>query len=274
MGEPYTTIRIDRSGSIAEVVLCNPGRLNAMGPTFFHEVRRAFQELGRDREIRTVLLWAEGRLFSAGLDFAAVGEMLPEPGAVTGRAAENRWLHEVITDFQSCFTAVQQCRKPVIAAVHGRCIGGGMDLVTACDIRLCSADASFSVHETKMAMVADLGTLQRLTPIVGKGLTREMAFTGKPITAERALRSGLVNEVYPHKDALLLAARELAREIAANSPLAVQGAKTVLEFSDEHTVAEGLEFVAQWNACYFRSQDLEEALAAFREKREPIFRGV
>jgi enoyl-CoA hydratase len=277
MAEPFTTIRIDRRGHVAEVVLNTPDRLNAMSIKFFHEIKRAFEELDADHDVRAVVVWAEGRLFTAGLDLkeAATG-VLGAGGANGGgrsAAARNYSLYRTIKDLQDCFTAISQCRKPVIAAVHGKCIGGGVDLITACDVRVCSADASFSIYETKIAIVADVGTLQRITPIVGKGMAREMALTGRFIRADRALGCGLVNEVHADKDATLAGARAMAEEIAANSPMAVQGVKAVLGYSEEHTTAEGLEYVAQWNSSFVQSNDVTEAVTAFVEKRPPVFRG-
>jgi enoyl-CoA hydratase len=276
MTEAYTTIRIDRHGQVAEVVLNTPERLNAMSMQFFYEIKRAFHELDRDPEVRAVVVWAEGRLFTAGLDLKEAASGVLGGGAGNGGAsvaARNYSLYRTIKDLQDCFTAIVECRKPVIAAVHNKCIGGGLDLITACDVRLCSADASFSIYETKIAIVADVGTLQRITPIVGKGMAREMAFTGRFITAARALSCGLVNEVHADKDALLTAARALAGEIAANSPMAVQGVKAVLNYSEEHPTAEGLEYVAQWNSSFVQSNDVAEAVSAFLEKRPPNFRG-
>jgi len=277
MTKPYTTIRVDRRDHVAEVVLNTPERLNAMTTKFFHEVKYAFEELDADPTVRAVVVWAEGRMFTCGLDLkeAATGVLGGGGANGAGRsaAARNFTFYKTIKSFQDCFSALQECRKPVIAAVHNKCIGGGLDLVTACDIRLASADASFSIYETKIAIVADVGTLQRITPIVGKGMAREMAFTGRFIDAKRALGSGLVNDVFPDKDALLAAARAMAAEIAANSPIAVQGAKVVLNYSDEHSTDEGLEYVAQWNSSFIQSNDVTEALTAFMEKRSPEFKG-
>ena len=276
MGDVYTTIRIDRHGHVAEVVLNTPERLNAMSMTFFYEIKRAFQDLDLDPQVRAVVVWAEGRLFTAGLDLkeAATGVLGGETGSGgSSLAARNYSLYRTIKDLQACFTAIVECRKPVIAAVHNKCIGGGLDLITACDVRLCSADASFSIYETKIAIVADVGTLQRITPIVGKGMAREMAFTGRFIDAERARNCGLVNQVHADKEALLAAARGMAGEIAANSPMAVQGVKAVLNYSEEHPTVEGLEYVAQWNSSFVQSHDVSEAVTAFLEKRQPDFRG-
>ena len=174
---------------------------------------------------------------------------------------------------QDAITAVARCPKPVVAAVHGYCIGGGVDLIAACDIRLGSADAVFSVREAKMAIVADLGSLQRLPAIIGAGHVAELAFTGKDISAERAKEIGLVNDVAADADGVLKAARALAAEIAANSPIAVQGTKAVLAANEGRTVAEGLDYVATWNAGMLASDDLTEAVTAFMEKRAPKFTG-
>jgi len=163
---------------------------------------------------------------------------------------------------------------PVIAAVHGYCIGGGVDLITACDIRLASSNAIFSVREAKIAIVADLGTLQRLPRIIGAGHVAELALTGKDISAERAAQIGLVNHVCGDSASdVLAAAQELANEIAANSPLSVEGTKSVLAANDGKTVAEGLDYVARWNAMYIQSNDLREAMTAFLERRPPVFTG-
>ncbi len=272
MPTDYTVIRIDRDGPVAEVVLNNPDKLNAMAPVFFDEIKAAFQQLDGDEAVRAVVLWAEGRHFTAGLDLFAASQSL-FAGSDSSPLERNRATYRVIKDWQAAVGGPETCRKPVIAAVHGHCIGGGVDLTTACDIRLCTDDATFSIHETKIAIVADIGTLQRISAIVGKGIAREMAYTGKRFPADRALRSGLVNEVYPDKEALLDGARAMAREIAANSPLAVQGTKRVLQYSEEHSLEDGLEFVAQYNSAFLTSEDLTEAVQAFMEKREPVFKG-
>lgn len=270
----YTVIRLERNEHIAEVILNNPERLNAMGANFFTEIRQAFEEIDADDNIRTAILWAEGRMFTAGLDLKnSILGTLNNAQDKASLGFRNEQFYRGIRQIQDCFTAVERCRKPVIAAVHGHCIGGGVDLTTACDIRLCTADATFAIHETKVAIVADLGTLQRLTGIVGKGFAREMAFTGKRIPAARALQFGMVSDVYETKDALLNAARAMAAEIAANSPLVVQGVKQVLQFSEEHSIQEGLEYVAQWNAARIQTADLLEAMTAFQEKRTPTFTG-
>lgn len=170
-------------------------------------------------------------------------------------------------------TCVAACRKPVIAAIAGWCIGGGVDLATACDVRLCAADARFSVREVKLAMVADVGTLARLPAIVGQGHARLLALTGDDLDAARALRIGLVEDVYDTHAALFDAAGALGRRIGANAPLVVQGVKQVLNAASERAAAESLRTVALWNAAFLPSHDLREAMSAFVEKRAPRFEG-
>lgn len=212
------------------------------------------------------------KAFSYGLDLPAAFQQYGELFA-GGGAAQRSELLALIRRLQAQLTAVAESPVPVIAAIHGACIGGGLDLAAACDIRLASADAKISLREVKVAIVADLGSLQRLPPIIGQGHTRELAFTGKTIDAARAERIGLVNQVFATPEDLLAGAEALAREIAANPPLTVRGVKDVLTAGEGKTVAEGLEYVAAYNAAFLASEDLGEALAAFLEKREPSYKG-
>ena len=258
---------------IAEVVLKGPGKGNAMGPEVFRELPVVFGELDRDPEVRAVLVRGSGDHFSFGLDLksmmAQIGRFVMGPQM----AARRSDLLDLIRELQGSTDAVERCRKPVIAAIAGWCIGGGLDLAAVCDVRICSADARFSLREVKLAIVADLGSLQRLPQIIGEGNTRELAFTGKDIDAARALSMHLVNAVLPDRETLLDAARAMAREIAGNPPLTVQGIKQVMSFSTSRHTDDGLRFVAAWNAAFLQSLDLNEAIAAFTEKREPRFKG-
>lgn len=266
-------LRVERRESFAEVVLLGPGKGNAMGPAFWREVPRVFAELDRDESVRAIVVRGEGKQFTFGLDLPAMmNELGPK---ITGEAmAKGRTeLYELILELQEAFNAIERCKKPVIAAVHGWCIGGGIDMITACDVRVASRDARFSVREVRVAMVADLGTLQRLPRIVGEGHARELALTGRDFDAERALRIGLVNDLHDDAEACFEAARKIAREIAENPPLVVQGVKRVLNERDGRSIAEGLRHVAVWNAAFLPSKDLGEAFAAFFERRPPKFRG-
>jgi enoyl-CoA hydratase len=229
-------------------------------------------ELGADDDVRAVVVAAKGRHFTAGIDLGMFGNAVSGGDGGSAVSKRRRFLDEV-KRLQASITSVADCPKPVIAAVHGACIGGGIDLISACDIRLCSVDATFSVRETRMAMVADVGTLQRLPKVIDAGHVAELVYTGKDIDAERARTIGLVNHVYHDQEAAVRAARDMAAEIAANSPLAVQGSKAVLQRGDSLTVAQGLDVVALWNAAFIQSDDLSEAVTAFFEKRPPEFKG-
>ncbi|MFC4003463.1 crotonase/enoyl-CoA hydratase family protein [Prauserella oleivorans] len=264
---------VRRSGHVAEVTLLGPAKGNAMGPDFWRELPLIFRALDADPEVRAIVLTGSGEHFSYGLDLNA---MLPGwADFLAGDAQAGprmRFLAE-IRRMQDSVTAVARCRTPVIAAVSGWCIGGGVDLISAVDVRLASADATFSVREVKVAIVADIGSLQRLATIIGEGHLRELALTGRDIDAARAEKIGLVNDVYPDRDAVLTAARELAGEMAANPPLVVQGIKDVLSVNTEQQVEAGLRYVSAWNAAFLPSKDLGEAVQAFLEKRQPRFTG-
>ncbi len=282
-------LSIEREGHVATLWLDRAEARNAMGPAFWAQLPVAMAELSDDRSVRAVVVAARGPHFSVGLDLKAMAGMLTGDaddsdgtpaggnGSAGGRqpsmASRAVAARQGILRMQSSVTAVAQCPKPVVAAVHGYCIGGGVDVISACDVRVASADAVFSVRETRVAIVADLGSLQRLPRIIGKGHVAELAFTGKDISAARAKEIGLVNDVLPDAEAALAAARRLAAEIAANSPLAVQGTKAVLSACEDKPVAEGLDYVATWNAGFLSSDDLMEAMAAFMEKRPPEFKG-
>jgi len=273
MTEPLVSLKVDIADRVADVTLLGPGKGNAMGPDFWRELPLVFGELDADPNVHAVVLTGSGANFSYGLDLPA---MMPHWTPLLADRAfagpRTRFLDEV-RSLQAAVTAVAACRKPVIAAVSGWCIGGGVDVIAAADMRLASADAKFSVREVKVAIVADLGSLQRLAGIIGEGHLRELAYTGKNVDAVRAEKIGLVNDVYPDQAAMLAAARELAAEIAANPPLVVQGVKDVLDHQREGQVADGLRYVAAWNSAFLPSEDLREAAQAFLERRAPEFRG-
>jgi enoyl-CoA hydratase len=266
----YDVLEIERADHVATLWLANPERRNAMGPAFWEELPRAMDELASDETVRAIVIAARGAHFTVGLDLKAMAGGIIEGGA--GAGARKRLL-DFILKIQRSVTAVARCEKPVIAVAHGWCLGGGIDLLTACDVRVCAADVTFGIRETRMAMVADVGTLQRLPGIVGRGHVAELAFSGDDFGAERALAMGFVNAVHPDQASALAAARALAARIAANSPLAVTGTKRVLEYCADKSVEDGLTYVATWNAAFVASEDLQEAVAAFLEKRAPVFRG-
>ncbi len=266
----YEVFEIERDAHVATVWLANPAKRNAMGPAFWDELPRVMTELGDDESVRAIVIAARGAHFTVGLDLKAMSGGIIEGG--NGAGARKRLL-DFILKIQRTVTTVARCEKPVIAVAHGWCIGGGIDLLTACDIRIAAADVTFGIRETRMAMVADVGTLQRLPGIIGKGQVAELAFSGDDFGAERALALGFVNSVHPDQASALAAARALAARIAANSPLAVAGTKRVLEYCADKSIEDGLTYVATWNAAFVASEDLQEAMMAFFEKRPPVFRG-
>lgn len=271
--QQWKAFEVAVSDHVAEVTLTGPGRGNAMGPDFWRELPEIFAELERDEAVRAVVLTGSGPHFSYGLDLASMAGDLAPVLADNAKAKPRNDFHDTIRRLQSAITAVADCRKPVIAAISGWCIGGGVDLISAVDIRYASADAKFSVREVRVAMVADVGSLARLPLLIGDGNLRELALTGKDIDAEHAARIGLVNEVLPDRDAALTAARTTAAQIAANPPLVVQGVKSVLDHSRSAAVHDSLRYVAAWNAAFLPSTDLTEAVTAVFEKREPKFTG-
>ena len=254
---------------VAQVELVREAKLNAMDGAFFSELGKTFRRLGTEGQVRAILLSGRGKHFTAGLDLEyAAGQF--GPATDPGRAAEARLRH--VHWLQDSFTAVADCRVPVIAAIHGGCIGAGVDLASACDLRVCSADAFFQVAEVDVAITADLGTLQRLTYLIPEGVVRELTYTGRRMDAEEAARLSLVSRVLPDRDAAIAAGLELARTIAAKSPLAVAGAKLSLNYSRGRPVEEGLRQVALWNAATLGSADLSAALHARLSRTEPQFK--
>ena len=270
----WNSVTVDRVGAVAQVTLIGPGKHNAMGPDFWREMPLVFGTLDSDPSVRAVVVTGSGRNFSYGLDLAAMdGTFAPLMNGADNLAAPRAVLHDEIKQMQKALNAVADCRKPVIAAIAGRCIGGGVDLIAACDIRYASEDATFSIREVKVAIVADMGSLQRLPGIIGDGHLRELALTGRDIDAVRAERIGLVNDVLPDAEGVLAAAHAAAAEIAANPPLVVHGVKDVLDQERAARVAAGLRYVAAWNAAFLASEDLTEAMTAVFAGRQPEFRG-
>jgi enoyl-CoA hydratase len=277
MSEPFTHLAIERDDGVATLCLDRTDKLNALNRALWHSIPEAVAALDRDRDVRAIVLTGKGTVFCAGIDLVDHAPALADAGSLSGiegsAVAKRRQLYDDIRAYQRAASCFADTNKPVIAAVHGACLGAGIDLITACDIRLASADAVFSVRETRVAMVADIGSLQRLPRVIGDGHAREWIFTGADYDARRALEVQLLNAVLPDREALLARARELARMIAANSPLAVQGAKQVLGFATRREVDANLDYVALWNAAFLHSEDLGEAMQAFLEKRPPTFKG-
>lgn len=266
----YKHLQIERDGHVGTLWLNRPDKLNALSADMWQDIPAAVQALDSYEDVRVVVLAARGDSFTVGIDVAMLASLAPQGPS---QAASNMALYETIKGLQQTASVFAESPKPVIAAIHGYCLGAGLDLITACDLRIAARDATFSIRETKMALVADIGTLQRLPSIIGSGHVAELAYTGRDIDSKRALEIGLVNQVHPDRDSMYQAAQELAAEIAGNSPLVVQGIKKVLAANDGRTVTESLDYVAQWNSSFLLSNDLIEATNAFFEKRSPDFMG-
>ncbi|MFZ0240672.1 MAG: crotonase/enoyl-CoA hydratase family protein [Desulfobacterales bacterium] len=266
--QPPGPFSLEKTAGIAWLTLNRPEKHNAMDADFFEFLRQHFRQLDDDGDVKVVVIKAAGESFSAGTDLASAAKMVGG-----GAADERQKLHRKILDLQAAVSAVEQCCKPVIAAIHGYCIGGAVDLICACDIRIAESAALFSIREARMGIIADLGTLQRLPRIVGEGRARELAFSGRDFSATEACAMGLVSRVCEGRQSLHDAAETLARQIADNPPLTVMGVKDVFNYSRDHGVEAGLRYVAQKNAALLLSEDLAEAFSAFREKRKPQFKG-
>ncbi len=264
---------VEKKPPVAWVYLNRPEKKNAMGPAAWSEPLEIFAELDQDPEIRVIILAGKGSCFSAGIDLT---EMVPQLSELMDKnqSGATKWkLLPKIKLLQDGISAIEKCRKPVIAAIHGHCVGAGLDMATACDIRICSNDALFSLKEAAVGFVADVGVLQRLPLIVGQGHCRELAYTARSIDAARAEEIQLVNVVHPDLPTLFGKAEELAHEIAGNSPLAVQASKDVLNYCVGKSTEDGLKYVASISVNIIPSDDLMEAMRAFAEKRKPNFTG-
>ncbi len=273
-------ITIAFDGHVATVWLDRPEQRNAFAQNFWDDLPEIVDALSADPETRVIVVAANGPSFTVGIDLKAFGPMFvnggadpSDPNQAGSEVAHRLALYRSIKKLQRAFTSIAQCPKPVIAVVHGHCIGAGIDLITACDIRFAASDAIFSVRETKIAMVADVGTMQRLPRIINPGYLSEIVYTGRDFSAAEAANMGLVTRVLPNVEAAQAEAASLAREIAENSPLAVQGAKAVLAAEQGMSVRDALDHVALWNAAFIESNDVVEAVTAFAEKRRPRFTG-
>jgi enoyl-CoA hydratase len=227
--------KVDQQDHIARLTLNRPEKRNTMGFGFFEELAKHFAQFDSNPDVRVVVIKAEGKSFTAGTDLQEAASLV-----VGGAADEREWIRMKVAELQEGFNAIEQCRKPVIAAIHSHCIGGGVDLISACDIRLAAADAVFSIRETRLGIIADLGTLQRLPYIIGQGWFRELALTGRDFSAAEALQMGLITRICETREKLYQEAEKLAGQIAALPPLAVQGVKDVINYSRDHGVGAGL----------------------------------
>ncbi len=264
----YRWIEVTTEKHVATVALDRTDSLNALSLEFAKEIFAVFEELDRVDDVRVIILKSNARIFCTGLDLkdAMSRGVIGDPKQMLNFPTNDRAMFE-------CCHAIEECRKPVIAAVHGMCIGAGFDIVSACDLRLCTEDATFSLREARIGVVADMGVLQRLPYIIGQAFTRQMAYTGRFFTAREVERMGMVIEVFPDQEALMAGSLRLAAEIAESAPLAVQNTKEVLNYSRTATVRDGVTLAAHKNMVLFKTEDFQESVKAFEERRKPEFRG-
>lgn len=266
----YTAIDYAVADSVATITLNRPEKRNAMSRAFWSEIKAAFAAVEEDPAVRAVVVASTGPHFTAGIDLAMLAQLTEEASGLE-ESRKREWLRRTILDLQESFTVMERARVPVLAAVQGGCIGGGMDMITAADMRYCTADAFFQVKEIEVGMTADVGTLQRLPKVMPDGLSRELCYTGRRMAADEARACGFVNAVYPDHAAMLSEVVAIAGHIAAHSPLAVTGTKEMLNYGRDHSIADGLNHVATWNAGMIVSEDLRKAAAAMHGGEAPDY---
>ena len=267
----YKCFEVSIEESVAHLRLNRPEALNSMIPEFWSELPEIVRAIDDEGAARAIVLSSTGRHFTAGMDLAVFtsGGLDGEESAEVGRRRAN--LRRDVRRLQETFSCLDQARMPVLAAIQGGCIGGGVDLIAACDMRYCTQDAFFCIQEVNIGMTADVGTFPRLPHLIPQGMVRELAYTGRRLQAERAHEIGLVNAVYETQEEMLFAVLETAREIAARSPLAVWGSKEMINYARDHSIADGLDYIATWQTGMFQPADMLEAFAARRDKREPRY---
>lgn len=271
----YECFSVDIRDRVAHVAMTRPEKRNSMNPAFWRELPEIVADIDGNAKARAIVLSSTGPHFSSGMDLASFGGpnagTANEVAARTERIRHGASFYDSTAHLQRSFSCLEECRIPVLAAVQGGCIGGGVDLVSACDMRYASEDAFFTIFEINIGMTADVGTFPRLVKLIPEGIVRELAYTGRRMAAAEARDAGLVNRVFPHHDALLDGVFEVAREIARKPPLAVYGCKRMINYARDHSTADGLDYIAIWNASFLQGAEMQEAMLANRERRAGEF---
>jgi len=267
----YETLAVSLDHNIARIEFNRPDKANSMNLSLWKEIRKAMQWADETSEVRAVILSGRGKHFCSGIDLGLFGNLF-EITADDCEGRKREKLRSLILDFQDCLTSIEKCRKPVIAQIHGVCLGAGLDLVAACDMRYSTSDAVFCIKEIDIGMVADVGSLQRLPKLIPDGIVRELAYTGRDMLGEEAARVGLVNACFHTQEELTQAVYKTAQLIASKSPLSIRGSKEMLLYARDHSVADGLNHIATWNAAMLLSNDVFETGTAKAEKRSPVFK--
>jgi enoyl-CoA hydratase len=249
----FETLAVEINNHVATVELARPKKANAMSVAMWVELQQCFEWIDLESDIRVVILSGQGKNFCAGIDLGMFGN-LTDDGMEPARKAEQ--LRLTIKRLQANLTAIEQCRKPVLAAIHGASVGGAIDMITCCDMRYCTEDAYFSIKEIDIGMVADVGTLQRLPKLVGDGIVRELAYTGRTFFGAEAVSMGLANKVYADKEQMMAGVQAIAADIATKSPLSIRGTKEMMRYTRDHSVEDSLNYIATWNAGMLSAADL------------------
>ncbi len=267
----YSHFKVKVEDHIAQVSFNRPEKANALVLEAWEEMQAIFENIDQNPEIRVVVLTGEGKHFCAGIDLSLLMNIQRfNEDNCEGRKREK--LRQFILKLQNTITSIEKCRKPVLAAIHNGCIGGGVDIVTACDMRYSTKDAYFTIKEVDMGLVADIGTLQRLPKIIAPGMVAEMAYTGRKVSGVEAKEMGLVNNHFEDKETMLVEVFKIATVIAKKSPLVIRGTKEMIHYSRNHTIEESLNYMSVWNAAMLVSNDLMEAFQSNMEKREAKFK--
>ncbi|XP_064215003.1 delta(3,5)-Delta(2,4)-dienoyl-CoA isomerase, mitochondrial isoform X2 [Tribolium castaneum] len=266
----YETLSVTvPSEFVYHVELNRPDQLNAMNKTMWLDIGQCFENLNTDENCRVIVLSGAGKIFTAGLDFQDMLTLAPQLAEQEDVARKSKILYQLITTYQKSISALELCKKPILAAIHLACVGGGVDLIAAADMRYCTKDSWFQVKEVDIGMAADVGTLQRLPKIIGSdSLVRELCYTARKMPAAEALGSGLVSRVFEDKASMIEGVIGIAKEISKKSPVAVQGTKVSLVYSRDHTVQEGLDHIALWNQLMLQSEDFTTATVAQATKQK------
>jgi len=270
----YECFEVTITDQVANVVLNRPQKRNSMNAAFWRELPAIIRDIDHGSKARAIVISSTGPHFSSGLDitaFQASPEPVDEATARTRRLQRGTAFYDNVLQTQDAFNSLENCRVPVLAAIQGGCIGGGVDLACACDMRYATGDAYFTIFETNIGMTADVGTFPRLVKLIPEGYVREMAYTGRRVPAEEARAMGFVNRVFADQASMLDGVNAIAREIASKAPLAVYGCKRMINYARDHTTADGLDYIAIWNATHLQVEEIQEAMRANAEQRPGDF---
>jgi len=261
------SLKIKIDSAVAEIELNRPDKANALDEELWFALGDCFRELDENEAVRVCILSGAGSHFTAGIDLKFLQSVGQEVEHFDCEGRKREYLRRKILKLQAAFTQIEECRKPVLAAIHGGCIGGGIDLISACDLRYSTSDAVFQIKEIDLGLTADVGTLQRLPKLIPPGIVRELAYTGRKFSGEEAREFGLVNSCYADRELMISAVLKIAEQIAGKAPLAIRGVKEMLLHSRDNSVADGLNYVATWNSAMLLSADLEESVMAMLQNR-------